>query len=130
MIPTSVHAALFHNEIRIGKVRNIEFETSRETLENTTLDIWDRSFIYGLRNSTASASLFYDPDNTVAVNLIQSIYTDNSTPTPMVMVFDSRQDRSISASVLLTNISVSSSFGEAQVCNIQFQITRKPTPEL
>lgn len=130
MILTSVHAELRYDGTRIGRVRSIQFQTSRDALETTTLDKWDRTFISGLRDSSASGSLFYDPDDTAAVVLISDLYEDSSATLPMEMLFDSVAGKSISATVVITNISMSASFGAAQVCEIQFRVSGKPTSTL
>jgi hypothetical protein len=130
MIPTSVHAELRYNGVKIGRVRSIEFQTLRDALETTTLEKWDKTFIAGLRESSASGSLFYDPDDTAAVALISDIYDDSTATIPMEMIFDSVIGKSVAATVVITNVSMSASFGAAQVCEIQFRISGKPTSTL
>jgi hypothetical protein len=130
MIPTSVHAELRYNGVRVGRVRSIQFQTSRDALETTTLEKWDKTFIAGLRESSASGSLFYDPDDSAAVALISEIYNDGTATIPMEMLFDSVIGKSVAATVVITNVSMSASFGAAQVCEIQFRISGKPISTL
>lgn len=130
MIPTSVHAELRYGGLRIGKVTQIQFQTSREALENTTLEKWDRTFLSGLRDSSGSGTLFYDPEDAATVALIEDVYENSTALGGVQLVFDSVVGKSVSASAVLTNVSVSVSFGEASVCEIQFQISGKPTANL
>jgi len=130
MIPTSVHAELRYNGVRVGRVRSIQFQTSRDALETKTLEKWDKTFIAGLRESSASGSLFYDPDDSAAVALISEIYNDGTATIPMEMLFDSVIGKSVAATVVITNVSMSASFGAAQVCEIQFRISGKPISTL
>jgi hypothetical protein len=130
MIPTSVHAEFRYNGVKVGRVRDIQLQTSREALDTTTLDKWDRTFISGLRDSSASGNLFYDPEDVATLELISDIYDDNVATFPMELVFDSMLGKSVLATVVITNISVSASFGAAQVCEVQFRISGKPTANL
>jgi len=102
----------------------------RDALETTTLEKWDKTFIAGLRESSASGSLFYDPDDSAAVALISEIYNDGTATIPMEMLFDSVIGKSVAATVVITNVSMSASFGAAQVCEIQFRISGKPISTL
>ena len=130
MILTSIHAEVRYNGTRIGKARNIEFQTSRDTLETTTLNKWDRSFLPGIRDSSGSASLFYDPDDAVVSAIINDTYVDGTALSSIQMIFDTALGKSVAADIVITNISMSASFGVAQVCDIQFRVSDKPTQNL
>lgn len=111
-------------------MRDIQLQTSRDALDTTTLDKWDRTFIAGLRDTSASGSLFYDPEDAPTVQLISDTYSDSSATLPMEIVFDSMLGKSVSANVVITSLSVSASFGAAQVCEVQFRISGKPIADL
>jgi hypothetical protein len=126
MIPTSVHAELRSAGTRIGKVTSIQLQTARDALETTTLDIWDRTFISGLRNSSASGTLFYDPEDETTVSLLNALYADGTALSDVELLFDGVIGKGASASAVITNASLSVAFGEAAVCEIQFQLSGKP----
>jgi hypothetical protein len=130
MILTGATAALHFNGTRIGKCRDIALSIDRETLPTTRQGDLDRTFIAGLRNTTGSASLFYDPEDTATDALLTQVYADSGALSNLEMVFDQATGRKVTASVLLTRASLSVSFGSAQVCAIDFQISGKPTAAL
>jgi hypothetical protein len=106
MIPTSIHAEVRYNGTRI------------------------RSFLPGIRDSSGSASLFYDPDDAVVSAIINDTYVDGTALSSIQMIFDTALGKSVAADIVITNISMSASFGVAQVCDIQFRVSDKPTQNL
>lgn len=126
MIATSANATMYYSGSRVGKVKNIQLQTSREALDTTKLNQFDRSFIAGLRDTSATATLFYDPNDLTTVSLIEKIYEDNTSTAAFELVFDSRTEKSTQASAVVTRISVSASYGSAQVCDIEFRVSGKP----
>lgn len=130
MILTSTTAALFYEGSRVGKCRQINLDVEREALETTKQGDVDRTFISGLRGTRGSASLFYDPNDTAVTALLTAVYDDDTTLPGLDMVFDSIASKQVTASVVLTNVSLAASFGAAQVVEIQFQVSGKPTAAL
>lgn len=131
MILTGATAGLYYDTLRIGKVRNIDLDISREALRTTTLDSFDHTYISGIRDSRASASLFYDPLDTAVVNIINAIYEDtNTAPKNFKFVWDLNTNRQITSSAVITNIGLSAAFGDAQVCKLSLQLSGKPISTL
>lgn len=130
MILTGTTAVLFFGSTRIGKCRSISLDVEREALQTTKQGDLDRTYIAGLRGTQGSASLFYDPDDTAVAAILTKVYADDATTSTMDLVFDWVTDKKVTASVILTNLSVSASYGAAQVCEIQFQVSGKPTTVL
>lgn len=130
MILTGATAALFYDSTRVGKCRQISLAVDREALQTTKQGDVDRTFIAGLRGTQGSASLFYDPQDTTVAALLAKVYNDDTTLPGLEMVFDSVVGKKVTASVVLTNVSLSASYGAAQVVEIQFQVSGKPTAVL
>lgn len=130
MILTGATAALFFSGTRIGKCRSISVEVDREALPTTKQGDLDRTFIAGLRGTQGSASLFYDPEDAGVAALISKLYDDNTTLSGLELVFDTVTNKKVAASVVLTSAGFSASYGAAQVCDIQFQVSGKPTTVL
>jgi hypothetical protein len=130
MILTGTTAALFFGGTRIGKCRDISLSIDREALPTTKQGDLDRTFISGLRSTSGSASLFYDPEDAATDALLTQVYADNSTLSGVEMVFDSATGKKVTASAVITRVGLSASFGAAQVCDIDFQISGKPTAAL
>lgn len=127
MILTGATASLYYGTLKIGKVRNIDLDISREALRNTTLDSFDHTYIAGIRDTKASATLFYDPLDVAVVNIINAMYEDSSTTTTnFKFLWDSNTNRQLTSAAVITNISLSVAFGEAQVCKLSLQLSGKP----
>lgn len=130
MILTGTTAALFFNGTRVGKCRQISLQIDREALPTTRQGDLDLTFIAGLRNTQGSATLFYDPSDLGVDTLLTQVYSDSTTLPGFELVFDSVTDQKVTASGVLTNVSLAASFGAAQVVEIQFQVSGKPTAVL
>lgn len=130
MILTGTTAALFFNGTRVGKCRQINLQIDREALPTTRQGDTDLTFINGLRNTQGSATLFYDPTDAGVDALMAQVYSDATTLPGFDLVFDSVTDQQVIASGVLTNVSLSASYGAAQVVEIQFQVSGKPTAVL
>lgn len=59
---------------KIGKVRNFSISIQRDATDITSLSEYDRTFIHGLRNTTGSCTLFYDPADQFANKFLNSIF--------------------------------------------------------
>jgi hypothetical protein len=128
MILTSTTAGLYFNNVRVGKVKNIDLDISREAMRTTTIDLFDNTYIAGLRDTKASALLFYDPQDPTVVNILDTIYADTPEILPnFKFVWDINTNRSLTSDAVITNIGLSATYGEAQVCKLSVQLSGKPT---
>ena len=59
---------------KIGKVRNFSVSIQRDAIDVTAVSQYDREFIHGLRNTTGSCTLFYDPADQFANKFLNSIF--------------------------------------------------------
>ncbi len=128
MIPTSIDGFAKYGGNRIGKCRNIRLNIAKSPLRTTTLQDYDETYVAGLRNTTGTATLFYDPEDSVAVSLLDTILEDTSEPSEVIeLVLCRHRQKSISVNALLTEVGTSVAYGEAQACEITFQVSGKPT---
>lgn len=130
MILSGTTAVLWFGSTRIGKCRSISLDVEREALQTTRQGDIDRTFIPGLRGTQGSANLFYDPEDAAVAALLAKVYDDDTALSGVDMVFDWVTDKKVTASVIITSMSLSASFGAAQVVEIQFQVSGKPTAAL
>ena len=127
MILTGTTAALYYGTLKIGKVKNIKLDISRTAIQTTTLDAFDHTYIAGIRDTKASATLFYDPADAVIVSIINAIYDDVSTTTTnFQFIWDTNTTRQLTSAAVITNIGLSAAFGEAQICELALQLSGKP----
>lgn len=130
MILTSGQAEMRHEGVRIGKVQGMQLQVTRDALETTPLNVWDRTFISGLRNSQATAKLLYDPEDAATAALVQAIWADSTALTGVELIFDSETDQGIEAEAVITSLGLGVQFGEAVLCPINLQISGKPISTL
>ena len=122
MILTGADGQLKHNGVIISKVRNWSLTVNKAAIETTTLGLYDRTYINGLRGATGSASLFFDPTDNEAVAFLNTIWTQNNDE-KVEFVFDRVNNEDIDGEGFITSIGSSVSVGEAQACEIQFQFS-------
>ena len=72
---TGKNGALQWNGAAVGKVRSWSLSVNKDPLETTNLGVNDRTYVPGLRGSTGTAELMYDPDEGQAVSLLNSIFS-------------------------------------------------------
>jgi hypothetical protein len=121
---TGKNGALRWNGSTIGKVRSWSLSVNKDALETTTLGSYDRTYVTGLRGSTGTAELMYDPNEGSAVALLNSIFGNDEAVTQSVQfVLDSAGGKTLSCDAFLTSASPSVSVADIQTCSISFQIS-------
>lgn len=121
---TGKNGSLRWNGATVGRVRSWSVSVNKDPLETTNLGVNDRTYVPGLRGSTGTADLMYDPTESQAVSLLNSIFGDDSTANNSVsFVLDTAAGKNLSCTAFITSISPSVSVGEIQVCSVSFQVT-------
>lgn len=121
---TGKNGSLRWNGATVGRVRSWSVSVNKDSLETTNLGVNDRTYVPGLRGSTGTADLMYDPTESQAISLLNSIFGDDSTANNSVsFVLDTAAGKNLSCTAFITSISPSVSVGEIQVCSVSFQVT-------
>ena len=121
---TGKNGALNWNGATVGKVRSWSMSINKDPLETTTLGVHDRSYVPGIRGSTGTAELMYDPSEGQAAALLNSILSNSDdAATSVGFVLDTTGGKSLSCSAFLTSVSPSVSVGAIQVCSVSFQVS-------
>jgi len=127
-VKTSMTAEVQWNNVKIAKIRDISLDISRNTVDTTALGEHDESAVYGVRTTTGSGTLLYDPADTTTVDLMNTILADDAVASDsLTIVLDTANNKTISGTVLLTSTSVGVSTGEAISVPVQFKVNAKPT---
>lgn len=133
---TGADGQMLHGANVLGKVSQFTLSSSRDALESTCLGDFDRTYVEGLRGTTGSATLYYDPANTNANNFLNTYWTSPGEPgntgaqevTFKMNRFDYPQGGGVfECSGFLTSVSPSVSVGDVQAVSVQFQISGKPS---
>jgi hypothetical protein len=121
---TGKNGALQWNGDTVGRVRSWSLSVSKDPLETTNLGANDRTYTPGLRGSTGSAELMYDPTEGQAVELLNSIFSNDASVSQSVsFVLDQAGGKSLACTAFLTSVSPSVSVGDIQVCSLSFQVS-------
>jgi hypothetical protein len=120
---TGADGDMFYGTERVGKVRNWSLSINRDAIDDTCLGDNDRTFISGLRNVTGSCSIFYDPGNKRARELMNTIFEDQAVAQDVSFVFNRKENDAFRCNVLLTNVTSSVDVGAAQAVNVTFQVS-------
>jgi len=114
----------FNNKI-IGRCRDWSISINKDALEDTCLGAYDRSYVEGLRGTTGSATVLYDPSDETANEMLNSVFTDGQSKSSMEFVLSRGATRALTCSGFITSISPSVSVGAATACSISFQVSGK-----
>lgn len=121
---TGKNGALRWNGASVGRVRSWSMTINKDPLETTSLGNYDRTYVAGLRGSTGTAELMYDPAQGQAIALLNSIFENENEPGDSVsFVLDTTGGKSITCSAFLTSVSPSVSVADIQVCSVSFQVS-------
>lgn len=121
---TGKNGALQWNGATVGKVRSWSLSINKDALETTSLGLSDRTYTPGLRGSTGSAELMYDPNEGQAAALLNSILSNDASVAQSVgFVLDQAGGKTLGCTAFLTGASPSVSVGDIQVCSVTFQVS-------
>jgi hypothetical protein len=126
MVLTGADGQLRYQGAVVGKVRDWSITVTKDALEDTCVGDYDRTYIQGLRGTTGSATVLYDPSNVNAVSFLNSIFENVETTQTVDFVFYKADNKSFSCAGFVTNISPSVSVGAVQAVSVSFQVSGKP----
>ncbi len=114
----------FNNRI-IARCRDWSLSVSKDALEDTCLGAYDRSYVEGLRGTTGSATVLYDPSDDTANEMLNTVFTNEQDQPTMEFTLSRGSTRSFTCTGFLTSVSPSVSVGAATACSISFQVSGK-----
>ena len=120
---TGADGKVMINGAQILKARDYTISVSKDALETSTLGVYDRTYVEGLRGATGSMTILYDPTESTAVSLLQSILTTDGTSQKVDFVFTSQDNKKLVYSGFITSVSQSVSTGAVQAASCNFQIS-------
>lgn len=126
-VQTGADGLLKYNNRKVAKVRDWSITVQKDAIEDTCLSDYDRTYVEGLRGTTGSATILYDPDDAAASELLNSIFQNGGFAAEVDFVLSNSSGRSISCTGFITNVSPSVSVGSATACSVSFQVSGKPS---
>lgn len=125
MVLTGADGQLRFQGATVGKVRDWSVTINRDALETSCLSEYDRTYVPGLRGTSGSATVLYDPENTTANQFINSIWSETADQ-KVDFVFNRHDSKSFSCVGFITSIGTSVSVGAVQAVSVSFQVVGKP----
>lgn len=119
---TGADGQLIYNNQTVAKCREWSISTSKDALETTCLASNDRTYVQGLRGTTGSATLLYDPGENSTNALLNSIYKNNNEE-EVTFVLNKADGARFECGGFLTSVSPSVSVGAVQAVSVSFQIS-------
>ena len=130
MILTGADGLLKYGSGACVKVRNWSLNISRDAIDVSCLNTFDREYVAGLRSATGSATLYYDPTQTTDRALLNSIFDDNSDcagttclETVQFILNNCGGPGNFTADAIITNVSPAVEVGAATAVQVSFQIS-------
>ena len=120
---TGADGKVMINGAQILKARDYTISVAKDALETSHLGSYDREYVEGLRGATGSMTVLYDPTESTAVNLLNSILTTDGTSQEVNFVFTSQDNKKLVYSGFITSVSQSVSTGAVQAASCNFQIS-------
>ena len=120
---TGADGKVMVNGSQILKARDYTISVAKDALETSHLGSYDREYVEGLRGATGSMTVLYDPLESTAVNLLNSILTTDGTSQKVDFVFTSQDNKKLVYSGFITSVSQSVSTGAVQAASCNFQIS-------
>ena len=124
---TGADGQLKYNKKTVAKVRDWSLTVNKDALEDTCLGAYDRTYIEGLRGATGSASLLYDPSESTANDLLNSVFQTEGKTEELTFIMNrkgfSNGGGTFICNGFITNISPSVSVGAAQAVSVSFQVS-------
>jgi len=129
MVLTGADGQLKYQGTLVGKVRDWSITVTKDALEDTALGEYDRTYVQGLRGTTGSATVLYDPANAQASVFLNSIFNNSEDIEAVNFVFNRLDNKSFSCTGFVTSVSPSVSVGSVQAVSVSFQVSGKPVGE-
>ena len=126
---TGADGRLMYGNQAVAKTRDWSISVAKDALEDTCLAATDRTYVEGLRGTTGSATLLYDPSQDSANQLLNTIFANTGTEQEVSFVLNKNDGSTFKCNGFLTSVSPSVSVGSVSAVSINFQVNGKPDGE-
>jgi len=127
---TGADGRLVYNGLALAKIREWSLTVTKDALEETCLGDFDRTYVEGLRNTTGTATVLYDPSISVANTFLNTIFGNEEEPVELTFELNSKNKTlgggNFVTKGFLTSVSPSTSVGSVSAVSINFQVNGKP----
>lgn len=124
-IANSVHGEMRFQGVKVAKVRSIDYQVQRATLETGGIGDVDEEYCYGGRTTSGSATLLYKTDDVATVALMNRIFDDGEQVDDLQMIIHRGTGKSISGPALIGSLGIATSVGDNTQISVSFMISGK-----
>jgi len=125
-IANSIHGEVRFQGVKVAKVRSIDYQVQRATLETTGIGDMDDEYTYGKRTTSGSCALLYKTDDPATVALMNRILVDGEQLDDLQMIIYRGTGKAISGPALINSMGIASSVGDSMQISVSFVINGKP----
>ena len=127
---TGADGQLLYGSTATAKCRDWSISVTKDAIEDTCLADTDRTYVEGLRGTTGSATVLYDPSNITANKFLNSILETTGASEEITFKMNRKGYPDGGGTFIckgfLTSISPSVSVGSVQAVSVSFQVNGKP----
>jgi hypothetical protein len=102
-IANSIHGEVRFQGVKVAKVRSIDYQIQRVTMETTGIGDMDDEYAYGKRTTSGSCALLYKTDDPATVALMNRILVDGEQLDDLQMIIYRGTGKTISGPALITS---------------------------
>lgn len=124
-IANSIHGEVRFQGVKVAKIRSVDYQVQRATLETGGIGDVDEEYCYGGRATSGSATLLYKTDDQATVALMNRIFDDGEQIDDLQMIIHRGAGKSISGPALIGSLGLATSVGDNTQISVSFVISGK-----
>lgn len=129
-VRNTTQADVYFNGVKVAKCREIAFPVQNNALDTTGIGETDTTSTYGLRSTTATATILYDPADAGTVALMNRIRRNEETLDTLRLVSKRGSVQGdVSGDVVITSMTVPVQVGDLMTAQISMNVSGGLTGE-
>lgn len=123
MVLTGADGELQYRAQRCAKVTSWSLTVTRDTIDDSCLGQFDRTYITGLRTATGTANILYDPKDQKSRQLLNTIFDNKAKPEEVNFVLNTTDGRAFDCNCILSSVTATVEVGSAHAVSVNFQVS-------
>jgi hypothetical protein len=120
----TTRADVLWNGAKIAKIRDINWNINNGLLNDTGIGEKNATSKYGLRTTSGTGTLFYDPQDSPTVSILNRALSDSETTDALVLKTDRTSAQGVmSGQVLLGSLAMGVPVGDLVSVQVQFTVS-------
>ena len=129
-VRNTTQADVLFNGVKVAKCREISFPVQNAALDTTGIGETDATSAYGLRSTTATATILYDPADAGTVALMNRIRRNDQTLDTLRLVSKRGSSQGdVEGDVVITSMTVPVQVGDLMTAQINMNVSGGLTGE-